>query len=517
MAEESELIQGHLKIKRNAIGNTQSLLKNSNATPALQNLKERLQNFTKIEKALPGENFKGILRPYQQEGLNWLSFLADYDFHGMLADDMGLGKTVQVLAFLSRLRLEKPCLIVMPTSLLFNWKKEIEKFLPNISFCIHHGIKRAKTKEELTTYSIILTSYSTLRMDLLLFQKIPLQALILDEAQAIKNSNTQTAQSVYSLQADFRLSITGTPIENHLNELWSQFHFLIPDLFEDQSQFNADLQAAAVDSRYLQKIRKKVAPFILRRKKEEVAKDLPERIDQIVWLQMPEEQQSIYDQFLAGVKSGLLKKIEIDGLAKHRIAVFEAILRLRQICCHPLLIPSFLDEDTPLPPSIKIDSLFQDLETIVEEKGKVLIYSQFTSMLQIMAKESKNRGWKFVYLDGSTTNREKVIDSFQNDPEVSLFFISLKAGGVGLNLTAADYVFIYDPWWNDAVEEQAINRAHRIGRTKTVFTKKFITLQSIEEKMMKLKEAKKDLFNQIMDEEIHMQNLTLDDLKYLLE
>lgn len=513
LAEEAEIIGQEIKVRRSHLGALDSKLTQSN--PLLVNLKEKLQNFTQIEEALPSETFVGHLRPYQQQGVNWLSFLVEYGFHGILADDMGLGKTIQVLALLSRLPKDKPHLIVVPTSLLFNWKNEFEKFLPASSIYLHHGPQRVKRAEELAKYPYILTSYATLRFDLLLFQQLSYASLILDEAQMIKNAHTITSQAVCSLDSRFRLSLTGTPLENHLGEIWSHFRFLIPDLFGDEASFEAELQAAESDSRYLQRIKKKIAPFILRRKKEEVAKDLPERIDQIVWVEMGEEQRRYYDQFLASAKGNLLKKVEADGAGKHRMEIFETILRLRQICCHPLLFSQ--NNEDQIPPSAKLEMVMRDLETLLEENRKVLIYSQFTSMLQLMVKEAKARQWKHAYLDGSTINREKVVSSFQEDPSTGLFFISLKAGGVGLNLTAADYVFLYDPWWNNAVEEQAINRAHRIGRKDTVIAKRFVTVESIEERMMKLKAAKQSLVGELFDEDTIMGNLSAEDLVALLQ
>jgi superfamily II DNA or RNA helicase len=514
LADEGEIVGDAIRVKKNRIGVLDTLLNHSLNDQSLIELKERVQNFSHIEDAPPGKKFKGELRPYQQQGVNWLSFLMDYGFHGILADDMGLGKTIQVLAFISRLQGTLPHLIVVPTSLLFNWKNEIRNFLPESTPYIHQGSMRSKSVKELALHPIILTSYATLRIDLPLFQELSYQSLILDEAQVIKNAHTQTAQAVCSLQAQFRLSISGTPVENHLNELWSHFHFLIPDLFGDEKQFEADLLAAQSDSRYLQRIKKKIAPFILRRKKEEVAKDLPDRIDQVVWVEMSEEQRGIYNRFLAGVQGGLLKKVELEGASKHRIEILEAILRLRQICCHPLLVPS---SDGSLSQSAKFDALIQDLETAVEEGRKVLVYSQFTSMLHLMTKTSQEKGWKYAYLDGSTVNREKIVASFQDDPTISLFFISLKAGGVGLNLTAADYVFLYDPWWNEAVEDQAINRAHRLGRRETVIAKRFVTVDTIEEKIMKLKSAKRGAIDEIFDESVGNLNFTSEDLYNLLQ
>lgn len=514
LAQEGEWISGEMHISKNRFGSLAPLWENAKISPSLESLKEKWQHFQGIQEAPPSIHFQGTLRPYQQQGVNWLAFLHEYGFHGILADEMGLGKTVQVLAFLSRLPRQETHLIVMPTSLLFNWRNEIQQFLPDWKCIIHQGTQRAKTREELRGVEILLTSYTTLRLDLPLLQSLSYSCLILDEAQMIKNANTQTAQAVCQINAQMKLSLTGTPVENHLHELWSHFHFLIPDLFGSQEQFDADVQAAQSDRRYLDRIKRKIAPFLLRRRKHEVAADLPSRLDQVVWIEMSEEQRTCYDQLLAGFKTGLLKKVEAEGMGKHRLEVLEAILRLRQVCCHPLLVSSLLEH--PISISAKFDALQQDLETIVEEGHKVLIYSQFTSMLHLMAQTAKERQWNYGYLDGSTKNREEVVTRFQNDPSQCLFFISLKAGGVGLNLTAADYVYLYDPWWNEAIEEQAINRAHRIGRQDVVIAKRFVVRESIEEKMMKLKAAKRLMIDDLLEAETISTQLTIEDLHYLL-
>jgi SNF2 family DNA or RNA helicase len=503
-----------MHLKKSQFGNLESLWKYAKTSPSLNHLKDKWQNFQRIQEAPPSSSFKGTLRPYQQQGVNWLAFLHEYGFHGILADEMGLGKTVQVLAFLSRLPHQGPHLIIMPTSLLFNWRKEINQFLPLHTCYVHHGSQRKKTLEELQKTDIILTSYSTLRLDLPLLQSLAYSCLILDEAQMIKNSSTQTAQATCQLNAQLRLCLTGTPIENHLQELWSHFHFLMPDLFGSKEQFDADIQAAQSDHRYLERIKRKMTPFLLRRRKQEVASDLPPRLDQVVWIEMSEEQRSLYDQLLAGFKSGLLKKVEAEGMGQHRLEVLEAILRLRQVCCHPLLVSSLLEQTIA---SAKFDALMQDLETIIEEKRKVLVYSQFTSMLHLMTKAAKERGWTYGYLDGSTKNREEVVTRFQEDPHQFLFFISLKAGGVGLNLIAADYVYLYDPWWNEAVEEQAIDRAHRIGQQNQVIAKRFVVAESIEEKMMKLKAAKRLMMSDLLEIEAVPAQLTFEDLRFLLD
>jgi superfamily II DNA or RNA helicase len=514
LAEEGEWVGQEVRIKKTKFATLEPLWKHATSSDSLNDLRNKLQGFTTIQDAPPSAAFLGKLRPYQQQGVNWLAFLYEYGFHGILADEMGLGKTIQVLAFLSRLPSRGPHLIVMPTSLLFNWRNEIKQFLPSWSCLIHQGAQRAKTREDLQNIDIILMSYTTLRLDLSLLQTLSYVCVILDEAQMIKNASTQTAQAVCQLNAQLRLCLTGTPVENRLQELWSHFHFLMPDLFGSQESFVAELQAAQADRRYVERIKRKVAPFLLRRRKQDVAADLPSRIDQVVWIEMPDEQRALYDQLLAGFKSGLLKKVEIEGMGKHRLEVLEALLRLRQVCCHPLLVSSLL-EDT-LPASAKFDTLLQDLETIIEEGHKVLVYSQFTSMLKLMARAAKERQWSYGYLDGSTQNREEIVTRFQEDPTQLIFFISLKAGGVGLNLTAADYVYLYDPWWNEAVEEQAINRAHRIGREDIVIAKRFVIAESVEEKMMKLKATKRLMIEDLLNNETTSSHLTIQDLQYLL-
>ncbi len=516
IAENCELLSEGVKIKKHQFNLLEPLLNWAKTSPALEELKRKWHNFNGITETTPSPEFNGSLRHYQQEGLNWLSFLSEYHFHGILADEMGLGKTIQVLAFLSLKKIKGPHLIVMPTSLLFNWRNEIKQFLPHLKCLTYQGSERTNKKEDLEACDIILTSYTLLRLDLPFLSTLAYGCLVLDEAQMIKNAHTLTSQAVCRLNAQLRLSLTGTPIENHLEELWSHFHFLMPELFGTREAFQADTQAAKSDIRYLNKIKKKISPFLLRRRKEEVAKDLPPRFEQTVWIEMPDEQRMIYERLLRGFKTGLLKKVEIEGIGKHRIEVFEAILRLRQCCCHPLIISSLL-EDSDSFISAKFDFLLQDLETLIEEEKKVLVYSQFTSILQLLAKAAKEREWSFAYLDGTTKDREKVVCEFQEDPKKNLFFISLKAGGVGLNLTAADYVYLYDPWWNDAVEEQAINRAHRIGRSNSVIAKRLVMAESIEEKITKIKSSKKQLIENVFEEGGTSSpfQLTFEDLEFL--
>ncbi len=431
--------------------------------------------------------FKGELRPYQEEGLSWLINLYEHGVNGLLADEMGLGKTVQALAFLGRI--EKRALIVVPTSLLHNWKREIEHFLPQKSVAINTGSDK----------DIIITSYGNLRSNIDRFKDEEYECLILDEAQAIKNSSTLTTQSVLQLKGRFKLSLTGTPIENSLDELKSHFHFLEPELLDDAEN-------------HIPTIRKKIAPFLLRRKKSDVAKDLPEKIEESVFVTMSEEQKLVYDRFLGQLKAGLLQKVRLDGLKAHRMEIFEALLRLRQIACHPGLVPQ-IGEGAP---SCKCELVLEDIATLIAEGKKVILFSQFTSMLHILAKEAASRSWPYLLLEGKTQNRQELVDAFQTTNEYPLFFISLKAGGVGLNLTAADYVLLYDPWWNKAQEAQAVDRAHRIGRKGTVFSKRYYVEGTIEEKILALQEKKGQLIEELLEEN-GAATLELDDLHELFD
>jgi len=513
--EESEVVSGEVRLKKNRMGTLAELFsKQAPHSETLTTLKKAVEDFQGIQEVDLSPSFKGVLREYQRTGVNWIHFLYSQGFHGLLADDMGLGKTVQVIAFLTTLPKGLPHLIVVPTSLIFNWKLELTTFFPGCPVTVHHGLDRAKTIEELQSSTIILTSYGILRQDRALFHKMLFECAILDESHTIKNATSMTAQCAFQLQARFRLSLSGTPVENRLEELWSQFHFLMPDLLGEQAQFQADMAAGSADSRFRDNLRKKIRPFILRRTKEAVAKDLPEKIEQTMLVEMVPSQRTTYENFLSQARSGLLKKVGLEGVGEHRLEIFETLLRLRQIACHPALYHyQDLEEEAG---SGKMDLLFTELETLKEEGKKVLIYSQFTSMLQLIAKELSSKGESFLVLDGSTQNRGQVVDQFQTDPEKLFFLISLKAGGVGLNLTAADTVILFEPWWNEAVENQAIDRAHRIGQKKVVVAKRYITLESIEEKMMKLKAVKKEMVDSLFSDSDSAPELTVEDLTYLL-
>lgn len=457
-------------------------------------------------------SFKGTLRPYQQEGVNWLLQLYQAGLNGILADEMGLGKTVQALAFLGLKPLEERHLIIVPTSLLFNWQNELKRFLPSLSVYRHHGPER---KEELPDSGVILTSYHTLLHDINLFKGPLFHTIILDEAQVVKNPDSQIARALHSIQGAFKVAMTGTIIENHAKELFSHFHFLMPGMLGEREHFEKQLSLATVDSRYVKKIKKMIAPFILRRRKEEVVKDLPPLEEYTVLVEMPPSQRQTYDQFLAATKQGLLKKIRLEGTQAHRMEIFEALLRLRQIACCPLLVSRIIENVTE--ESGKLQALFFDLEAIYEEGKKALIFSQFASMLHLIGNKLEGKKIPFCVLEGATRDRETPVKRFQEDPSIPFFLLTLKAGGVGLNLTAADYVLLYDPWWHDAIDAQAISRAHRIGQTKPVIAKRYITQESIEEKMVTLKKAKSSLFNNLLDNESELNLLKEEDFLYLLD
>ena len=514
---EQEITTDGIALKKNRFGMLLPLFEEQNL-PIRADLREQIEKMSRCEPTSPIEpaaEFNGTLFSYQRDGLQWLQFLQEGGFGGLLADEMGLGKTVQVLAFFSRCPITRPCLIVVPTSLLFNWQREIEKFLPTLPIYRHEGKDRHRTKEALEHNHVILTSYALLRLDAELLQDIDYQIVVLDEGQAIKNPDSQIANVCLRLKAQMRLAITGTPIENRSEDLWSIFRFLIPDLLGERRQFQGEMLAAQSDSRYLERVRKKIRPFILRRKKDQVALQLPPKLEQTVFVEMTEPQRQVYERWLQNTKLGLLKKVSLDNAASHRMEILEAILRLRQLCVHPWLVEERQEED-PAHLSAKFERLMADLQEVVEENSKVLVYSQFTQMLGLIEQAVKKKGWKYVYLDGSTTDREKVVQQFQEDPETQIFLISLKAGGVGLNLTAADYVFLYDPWWNEAVERQAIDRAHRLGKTGTVIARRYITALSIEEKIMHLKTHKSNLSQNLLDLEGGADPISLQDLLDLL-
>ncbi len=477
---------------------------------------QRLRDFEGIQQVKEPPSFRGELRPYQREGVGWLKFLEDFRFGGCLADDMGLGKTIQMLAFLEarRKRAEKkrPTLVVVPKSLLFNWQQEAEKFTPDMKVLEYTGLERAKLRTDFEKYHLILTTYGTLRRDVLILKDVEFDYVVLDEAQAIKNAGSQVAKATRVLQAQHRIALSGTPIENHLGDLCSIFDFLNPGMLGRSSVFR--LHAAdPTDTETRRVLASGLKPLILRRTKQSVASELPEKLEQTIYCEMGEEQQRLYNELRDHYRDSLLGMVAEQGMARVKMHVLEALLRLRQAACHPALLDRATADDS----SAKLDALCPQLEEILEEGHKALVFSQFTSMLSIVKKHLDHRNITYEYLDGQTRDRKERVERFQTDDKCGVFLISLKAGGLGLNLTAADYVFILDPWWNPAVETQAIDRAHRVGQTRPVFAYRLICKGTVEEKIADLQQQKRELADAILEQNNSlMQGLTTDDLKLLL-
>lgn len=479
-------------------------------------LKQRLTNFDGVKPQQEGKGFHGELRGYQREGLGWLQFLEDFQFGGCLADDMGLGKTIQMLAFFDQRKKRRPrklpSLIVVPKSLMFNWKQECERFTPDLSVMEYHGLERAKLRDAFSRQDLILTTYGTLRRDVLLMKDLEFDYIVLDEAQAIKNSGSQVAKAVRLLKSQHRVALSGTPIENHLGDLCSIFEFLNPGMLGRSSAFR--LHAADPEDRETRRVLADgLRPLILRRTKQSVASELPEKLEQTIHCEMGPEQQKLYSELRDHYRDSLLGMIDEQGMAKAKMHVLEALLRLRQAACHPALLHKGLAEDS----SAKLDALCPQLQELIDEGHKALVFSQFTSMLAIVKQHLDKQGIVYEYLDGQTRDRKERVERFQSDQQCGVFLISLKAGGLGLNLTAADYVFILDPWWNPAVETQAIDRAHRVGQTRQVFAYRLICKDTVEEKIAELQQQKRELADAILEQDGSiLQGLTTEDLQMLL-
>ena len=492
-----------------------------------------LPRFTGIGPKDPPAEFEGALRPYQREGLGWLHFLRRFGFGGVLADDMGLGKTVQVLALLAARRKHSrrrdadgrpgpPSLVVAPRSLLQNWLREAERFAPRLRVLRHLGPQRWRDAqgerladaEPLRHYDVILTTYATMRLDIELLKDLELDYAILDEAQAIKNGESASAKAARLLRAGHRLALTGTPVENHVGELFSLFDFLNPGML-GRAGVSQRLrgQGTNPDQAALEALNRAVRPFILRRTKEQVAPELPERTEQTIHCGLEGRQRRQYDELVAHYRDALLERVERDGINSSQMHVLEALLRLRQAACHPGLIDKRYERSS----SAKLDALLPQLRELVAEGHKALVFSQFTSFLGIVRESLEKEGIDHAYLDGQTRKRSEKVDRFQNEPDCSVFLISLKAGGLGLNLTAASYVFLLDPWWNPAVEAQAIDRTHRIGQSARVCAYRLIARETVEEKVLELQASKRALADAIISGDSGpLSELTRDDLRYLL-
>ncbi|MBN1604399.1 MAG: SNF2 helicase associated domain-containing protein [Chitinispirillaceae bacterium] len=461
-----------------------------------------LKNFEGIESQSLPVQFNAQMRSYQKTGYDWFYFLKKFKFGGCLADDMGLGKTIQTLALLQKekeLGEGQPSLVVVPTSLLFNWQREAQKFAPALTFLVYHGANRQQHVSIMKMVDIILTTYGTLLRDIETLSKIHFHYCILDEAQAIKNPLARISRALRDITSTHRLTLSGTPIENNLSELWSMFSFLNPGLLGGfkvfQEKFIKPIEKACDDST-AEMLKKLIFPFILRRTKEQAAKDLPPKNEIILYTEMLPAQQLLYDITKEMYRGKVEDSINTRGFEQSGFQVLEGLLRLRQICSHPLLFDKTFTGD-----SGKFRLVEESITDIVSEKHKILVFSQFVAALELLRERMAIRGITSEILTGSTRNRQEVVDKFQSRQGAPVFFISLKAGGTGLNLTSADYVFHIDPWWNPSAENQASDRAYRIGQTKPVFVYKIITRNSIEERVLELQERKRQLMDSVIQTE----------------
>ena len=482
---------------------------------------EKLSGFKGVRRQRVPKEVTANLRDYQREGVDWLCFLNDFGFGGILADDMGLGKTLQTLTFLSivqkRAKPRKPNLVIAPTSVVTNWMAEVEKFTPHLKAVLLHGQNRKNMLVKAKKADLIITTYGLLQRDLEWLSSLEFQVIILDEAQNIKNARSKTAQAVMELNGNRRITLTGTPIENSVTELWSQFNFLMPGFFGSLKEFERDYIKPG-KGRLKKKpnhalLRRQTKPFILRRLKQNVAKELPPKTQQTLYCEMGEQQKQLYYSVMEIVRQQVKEKISAGGVRGAKIAIFDALLKLRQICNDPRLSP--LAGPNP-PKSAKYKLFMETLTEIVGEGHRVLVFSQFVKMLNLMHEDLKKEGIPFLQLDGTSKNREELVAKFQQTDEYPVFLISLKAGGTGINLTAADYVIHYDPWWNPAAESQATDRAYRIGQRNHLFVYKLITRGSIEEKIVELQEKKQALADNIVGVNDSLEDmLNMEDLSDL--
>ncbi|MFT5128284.1 MAG: SNF2 family DNA or RNA helicase, partial [Rhodothermales bacterium] len=468
-----------------------------------------LRRFSAITPADPSARFQGELRDYQRDGLGWMQKMGGLQLGVCLADDMGLGKTIQILALLADADADAPSLVILPKSLVFNWQAEGARFCPHLRVRCYTGLARKRLR--FRDADIILSTYGTVRRDILTLRDRQFNYCILDESQAIKNIDSQSAKAVRLLQAQHRICMTGTPIENHLGEMLSQFEFMNPGLLGRLPALKDLGKSTSLEPEQLSDLRRAIAPFFLRRTKAEVAKELPEKTVQVLYCELRDRERERYDALKLHYQRELLEDQDTPG----RKPIFQALLRLRQAASHPgLSNPKLLEES-----SAKQVLIRERLCELVAEGHKVLVFSQFTSMLAIVRRELEALEIGYAYLDGQTQDRDAEVTRFQTEPAITVFLISLKAGGVGLNLTAADYVFLLDPWWNPAIEAQAIDRAYRIGQQKHVFAYKVIAKDTIEEKVLELQEQKRELAEAIFsgDSGAAIRGLTRDDLAFILQ
>jgi superfamily II DNA or RNA helicase len=478
------------------------LVPEARVAPEARRFLSALRDFHGIEQIAVPAGLKTELRGYQKQGLDWLVFLHRHSMSGVLADDMGLGKTVQTLALLLWLKKDeagpgaRPSLVVAPTSVLPNWQREAERFAPSLKVVAYDGPDREKKRLSLSKTDLVVTSYALLRRDAEVLRKTRFRYVVLDEAQHVKNPASLGARAARSLNCERRLVLTGTPLENRLSDLWSLFHFLMPGFLGSEIQFrNRYARPIEVDgsSGARDRLKRRVHPFILRRLKDEVARELPPRTETVLPVDLSPGQQALYREMLLTARERVSSIVSQLGFKKARISILTELLRLRQVCCDPRLLK--LPPGTRLPPSAKLEAFGELVRDVLGEGHRALVFSQFTEMLRHLTAWADEEGLRYEYLDGETPSqdRQERIDRFNSQDGPPLFFLSLKAGGTGLNLTAADYVIHYDPWWNPAAEQQAIDRVHRIGQTKPVFSYKIVARGTVEEKMLAMQERKRSL------------------------
>jgi SNF2 family DNA or RNA helicase len=465
-----------------------------------------------------------VLRPYQQQGVAWLQFLRENRFGGILADEMGLGKTLQTLAFIrschANRKLSGPVLIVCPTSLVFNWVAETKKFTPELKVVALHGTGRHELFKEIGQSNLVITSYALIRRDAERYRELEFDTLVLDEAQHIKNRQTQNALAVKAVRTGHRLVLTGTPMENSVLDLWSIFDFLMPGYLGQATDFRERYEQPITrnkDHAVQTRLSRRLRPFILRRLKTEVAKDLPAKLEHVAFCELTDEQAEVYQQVLAVSRKEVMAAVGAQGLAKSQMIVLNALLRLRQICCDLRLLKleraQFTDDS-----SGKLAMFGELLAEAIDGGHRVLVFSQFVSMLTLLKDKLTREEIEFCYLDGATTNRGAVVEKFQGNSNIPVFLISLKAGGVGLTLTGADIVVHFDPWWNPAVEDQATDRAHRIGQTRVVTSYKLIARSTVEEKILALQQKKRAIIKATLGGEASLaDNLTWEEIQGLFE
>lgn len=481
---------------------------------------ERLKDNHSIKPVPAPAHLKSVLRPYQESGFQWLNYLREVQWGGILADDMGLGKTIQALSFLHHLKEENgslKALVVCPTTLMFNWQNEIQKFTPNLTFSIHHGGGRSKENLADPAIDVIITTYGTLRSDIKQFVDVAFDYVILDESQAIKNPSSKVTKAAGLLKAKNRLCLSGTPLQNNTFDIFAQMNFLNPGMLGSVEFFKQEFSVPIDkfgEKEQKDHLRKLLYPFILRRTKEQVAKDLPEKQEMVLFCEMGDEQRKIYDAYRNDYRDKILGVVENQGIQKSQLTILQGLMKLRQICDSPAIVK---EEERFPNVSVKLEEIGREITENISNH-KALVFSQFLGMLALIKEKMKELGVDYEYFDGSSTvaERERSIHRFQNDENCRVFLISLKAGGVGLNLTAADYVYIVDPWWNPAVEQQAIDRTHRIGQTKNIFAYRMICTDTVEDKILKLQERKRNLAKDLItDDEGFVKTLTKEDVEYL--